>query len=82
MQKISFRLHTWSNMSSVRKKVTNGISLLISNEGKKRFPSYKFCLKKRLDESAQFKIMLQIVIAHQPVRTNPLLSFTHKEFRS
>jgi hypothetical protein len=71
MQKKSFRLRTWSNMPSVQKKVTNGISLLISNEGKKRFPSYKFHLKKRLDELAQFKTMLQFVIAHQPVKTNP-----------
>jgi hypothetical protein len=35
------------------------------------FPSCNFCLKKFLDEPAQFKIKLQFGRAHQPVRTNP-----------
>jgi hypothetical protein len=44
-----------------------------------RFPSCNFCLKRRLGESAQFKTRLQFGRAHQPVRTNPGLSFTPKE---
>jgi hypothetical protein len=42
------------------------------------FLSYNFCLEKRLDEPTQFKIRLQVARAHQPVRINPWLSFTHK----
>jgi hypothetical protein len=42
-------------------------------------PSCNFCLKKRPDELAQFKTRLQFGRAHQPVRTNPWLSFVHKE---
>jgi hypothetical protein len=43
-----------------------------------RFPSCNFCLEKHLDEPTQFKIRLQVVRAHQPVRINLWLSFTHK----
>jgi hypothetical protein len=47
-----------------------------------RFSSYNFCLKKRLDELAQFRTRLQFGRAHQPVRTNPRLSFTYEELGS
>jgi hypothetical protein len=43
------------------------------------FPFYKFYLKKRLDEPAQFKTRLQFGWAYQPVRINPWLCFTPKE---
>jgi hypothetical protein len=53
---------------------------LFANPDKEmHFSSYNFCLKKRLGELAQFKTMLQFGWAHQPVRTNPWLSFAHKE---
>jgi hypothetical protein len=42
-------------------------------------PSCNFCLKKRLNEPAQFKIRLQFGRAHQPIRTDPRLSLAHKE---
>jgi hypothetical protein len=44
-----------------------------------RFSYYNFCLKKRLDETAQFKTRLQFGRAHQPVRTNLWLGFQHKD---
>jgi hypothetical protein len=47
-----------------------------------RFPSYNFHLKKRLVEPAQFKTRLQFGQVYQPVRTNPHLSFAHKDLGS
>jgi hypothetical protein len=49
------------------------------SDEEKRFPSCRFCLKKRLDEPAQFKIRLQFGRARQPVRTTPQLGFQHKD---
>jgi hypothetical protein len=45
-----------------------------SDEGM-HFPSCKFCLKKQLDEPAQFKIRLQFGRARQPIKTNLRLCF-------
>jgi hypothetical protein len=44
-----------------------------------RFPSCNFCLKRRLDEPAQFTTRWQFGRARQLVRTNPWLSFTSRE---
>jgi hypothetical protein len=55
------------------------MGLFTSSEEKMRFSSCNFCIKKRLDEPAQFKTRLQFGQAQQPVRTNPLLSFTPME---
>jgi hypothetical protein len=63
-------LRTSSNTLSVRKKITNEISLLISHKGM-HFPSCNFYLKKCLGELAQFKTKLQFEKVYQPVRTNP-----------
>jgi hypothetical protein len=35
------------------------MGLFTSSKEELRFPSYNFCLKKRLDEPAQFKTRLQ-----------------------
>jgi hypothetical protein len=43
------------------------------------FSSHNFYLKKHLGEPAQFKTRFQFERAHQPVRTNPRLSFKHKK---
>jgi hypothetical protein len=80
-QHSSFQLCTSSNTSSV---LTNDAHESFTNfdEGI-RFPSYNFCLKKHLDELAQFRTRLQFGRAHQPVRTNnPRLSFTYEELGS
>jgi hypothetical protein len=39
----------------------------------------QFSLIKRVDGNAQFKIKLKFGRAHQPIRTNPWLSFKHNE---
>jgi hypothetical protein len=43
------------------------------------FPSYNFCLKRRLGEPAPFKTRLQFGRSQQLVKINPRLSFTPKE---
>jgi hypothetical protein len=53
--------------------------LFANSEEEMRFPSCNFCLKKRLDESAQFMTRLQFGRARQLVRTNLRLSFTSRE---
>jgi hypothetical protein len=58
------------------------MGLFIDSEKEMHFPSCNFCLKKRLDNPAQFKTSLLFGRAHQPIRTNPRLSFTHKELGS
>jgi hypothetical protein len=65
-------LRDWRCRSS--RAVVIETSLLISHEGM-HFLSRNSCLKKCLGESAQFKIRLQFGRTHQPVRTNPRLSF-------
>jgi hypothetical protein len=55
------------------------IGLFTNSKKEMRFPSCNFCLKRCLGEPAQFKTRLQFGRAHQPVRTNPGLSFTPKE---
>jgi hypothetical protein len=46
-----------------------------NSDKKMRLPSYNFCLKKRLDELAQFNTWLPFGKARQPVKSNPRLSF-------
>jgi hypothetical protein len=78
VQHSSFQLHTSSNMPSVSTNDAHGS--FANFDEKIHFPSCNFCLKKRLDELAQFKARLQFGGAHPLVRTNLWLSFTHKEF--
>jgi hypothetical protein len=77
VQHSSFRLRTSSNTPSVPMNDAHG-SFANSDE-EMHFPFYNFCLNKCLDEPAQFKTRLQFRRAHQPVRTNLWLSFTHKK---
>jgi hypothetical protein len=55
------------------------MGLFVDSEKEMRFLSYNFCFKMHLGEPTQFKTWLQFGRARQPVRTNPRLSFTHKE---
>jgi hypothetical protein len=76
-QHSSFRLRTSSNTPSVPMNDAHG-SFANSDE-EMHFLSCNFCLKKCLDEPAQFKTRLQFGRAHQLISTNLWLSFTHKE---
>jgi hypothetical protein len=68
-QHSSFQLRTSSHMPSVLMNVAHG-SFHKFREGN-ALSICKFCLKKRLDKSTQFKTRLQFEQAYQPVRTNP-----------
>jgi hypothetical protein len=75
-QHSSFQLHSSSNTASV---LTNNAQGPFANSDEEMHsPYYNFCLKKHLDKPAQFKTRFQFGRAHQPVRTHPWLSFTHK----
>jgi hypothetical protein len=56
VQQLSFRLRTSSNMPSVPMNVAQGLFTI--SEKELRFPSYNFCLKRRLGEPAQLKTRL------------------------
>jgi hypothetical protein len=56
VQHSSFRLRTSSNTPSVLMNAVHGF--FSNSDEKMHFPSCNFCLKKRLDEPAQFKTML------------------------
>jgi hypothetical protein len=51
------------------------MNLFTSSDEGMHFLSCKFCFKKHLEESEQFKTRLQFGRAHQPVKTNSWLSF-------
>jgi hypothetical protein len=68
VQHLPFQLRTSSTKHAAQEYFAD------SDKGM-HFSSCNFCLKKCLDEPAQFKTMLRFEIAHQPVRTNTWLSF-------
>jgi hypothetical protein len=80
VQHPSFWLCTSSNTPSIL--MNDAHRYFANSDVEMRFLSCNFCLKKRLDEPAQFKTRLQFGGAHQPVRTNPWLSFAYEELRS